>query len=98
MAGATAALVAGTGALLGGLVGLVPGVLVGRSILRPSVVSFGLGVTDGTQEVPVPVLLLVPWGWLALLVVGLPLLAGVVVAAVAPGRPDREVTGAGRPS
>lgn len=98
VAGATAALIAGTGALVGGLVGLVPGILVARALLEPSVVSYGLGVTDGVEASPVPVLLLVPWGWLALLVLGLPLLAGLVVAAVAPGRPDAEVTSAGRAS
>ena len=89
-AGGTAALIAATGALVGGLVGLVPGVLVGRAVLQPSVVSWGLGVTDGVRTSVTPVLLLVPWGWLAVLLVGMPLLAGLVVAAVAAGRPDAE--------
>lgn len=88
-AGATAALISGTGALVGGAVGLLVGLVVAGAVLQPTVASvllqFGAASSSTTLEV-------VPWGWLAAFVVGLPLLAGVVVAAVAKGRPGAEAS------
>ena len=88
-AGSTAALVAGTGAVVGTLVGLVVGLVVADAVLQPSVVSTVLGLGAGTLEAP-SLVGVVPWGWIAGFVVGLPVLAGLVVAAVASGRPDAE--------
>ena len=86
-AGSTASLIAGTGALIGSVVGLVPGAIVGGTVL-------GSGTLSSGPELSVPatvgVLEIVPWGWLALLVLGLPVFAGLVVAAVASGRPEQE--------
>lgn len=88
-AGSTAAIVAGTGAVVGTLVGLVVGLVVADAVLQPSVVSTVLGLGAGTLEATLLVGV-APWGWIAGFVVGLPVLAGLVVAAVASGRPDTE--------
>lgn len=88
-AGATAALIAGTGALVGALVGLVPGVLVGDTVLRSGTLSSGPGLVEAYPE-GIGVLDVVPWGWIAVFVLGLPVFAGLVVAAVSRGRPESE--------
>jgi putative ABC transport system permease protein len=90
VAGSTAALVAGTGALVGTAVGLLVGLVVAWSVLRPGVVSTALGLPPGSTDAPDPLLGVVPWGWVAGFVLGLPLLAGLVVALLARGRPDAE--------
>lgn len=88
-AGATAVLISGTGAVVGGTVGLLVGLVVAGAMLQPTVASvllqFGAVYSSRTLQV-------VPWGWLAAFVVGLPLLAGLVVAAVAKGRTDAEAS------
>ena len=90
-AGSTAALLALTGAVVGAAVGLVPGVMVSDAMLDPTPSAPGLvlpgrfgGVLGGALEV-------VPWWALGAGVLGLPLLAGTVVALVATGRPATEV-------
>ncbi len=90
-AGSTAALVAGTGALVGTAVGLVVGLVVADAVLvSGSVVQLALGLGSGARDAVDPLVGEVPWGWVTGFVVGLPVLAGLVVAAVARGRPDAE--------
>ncbi len=88
-AGGTAALVSGTGALVGGTVGLAVGLVLADAVRQPDVVQTGLGLRAAAEATLVGV---VPWGWVVGFVVGLPVLAGLVVAAVATGRPDVEAS------
>ncbi|WP_380164563.1 hypothetical protein [Jannaschia sp. R86511] len=91
-AGWTAALVAGSGAVVGTLVGLAPGAVVAWQATRTAGSSSPPGFDSWTfVDVGLDAgLVVVPWGWIGLIVVLLPVLAGLVVAAVARGRGEHE--------
>lgn len=81
LAGAQALLVALTGAVLGVLLGLGPGVAIAVALTSDTGYANGQPLTT-----PHP-LVLVPWLGLALVVVTVPLLAGLVAAVGVRGRP-----------
>ncbi len=79
VAAAYALVVGAVGAVLGALVGLVPGIAVSYPLTRPY--EIGFGTMSGPSHV-----LDVPWLLLAVVVVGLPLLSAVVVGATSRSR------------
>lgn len=75
--GSNAALVGLVGALLGVVVGAVPGIAVAYPLTTQS-------LTDGTQSAA---MISIPWQPLVVVVVAVPLLAGLLAGAVTRGRP-----------
>ena len=78
VAAAYALVVGAVGSALGALVGLVPGIAVTYPLTRP--IDYGSGVTGPAHYLDVP------WVLLGVVVVGLPLLSALVVAATSRSR------------
>ena len=86
VAAAYAGTIALLGAALGCLVGLVPGIAAARSMTHSTLAALPTGATSATGEALPGSIVVVPWGLLAAIVVGLPLLTAVVAGATSRSR------------
>lgn len=74
IAAAQSFVIAGLGAVLGWVVGVLPGISFAHNLTRDSYDPLTSTMTQG------PGILLIPWGWLAAAVVGVPVLAALLSA------------------
>lgn len=89
LSGFQCAAVAAMGVVLGSVAGVLPAVALRRADLHRRLDEYHRSLRSGWGDVTVPhVPVVVPWGTLALLVVAVPLGAGLLAAAVTRSRPE----------